>query len=215
MQRVEKNSLKATGAPICAWEAKAFEHRVELEGQVHHERLTPVHLFAPCSLRNFQVFFAGWRVTVSAVACCSSKRELGVFVAETLPSEYCHFILIFYLPAIPLHCKDILKKSSAWRFASVSRGVFLGPCFLGLWNPHTGFREGRNKPAFPGEGSLLPLVVWREGVAFVQFSKQKRRQGEKCPGHGYAALTEIFLLFINPQAQCWACCQGKCTNNNF
>ncbi|KAI1243389.1 hypothetical protein IHE44_0000993 [Lamprotornis superbus] len=46
------------------------------------------------------------------------------------------------------------------------------------WNPHTGFREGRNKSAFPGEGSLLPLVVWRGRVAFVQFSKQKRKQNE-------------------------------------
>lgn len=62
-------------------------------------------------------------ILVSALACCSSKREVAVFVSggRTLPSGYHYFI--FYLPAIPLHCKDILKKPSAWGFVSVSRGV--------------------------------------------------------------------------------------------
>lgn len=42
---------------VCAWETKALEGKVELDGKVHHQRLIPVPLLASL----FRFIGAGWR----------------------------------------------------------------------------------------------------------------------------------------------------------
>ncbi|KAF2985148.1 hypothetical protein EK904_007462 [Melospiza melodia maxima] len=76
-----------------------------------------------------------WQLKESAGCVCVWRWDSTLWVLS--------FYFIFYLPVIPLRCKDILKKPSAWRPLESSHRL-----------------QGRNKPAFPGEGLEFGGEEW-------------------------------------------------------